>query len=347
MNESFSDPTKINNVEYSKNPVGEIKNLCENDVNAVWGGLASPSYGGGTSVPEFEALTGLSSYYLAKQIFPFTNYMKSDLNSIVREYKKADYTTIGIHPNTQTFYNRGKAYKYLGFDKTVFGEDIENPEIKGGNVSDNEFANLIIKNFEEASGNKFIFGVTIQNHMPYNYQRYDTYDIEVMSKELSESEKAQLTTYVQGVYDGNKMYMKLVEYLRNVQEPTILIMFGDHLPSFSSIYEKSGYDLFNKLLTPYIIWANYDIDYSKYLTEYMSPSNLSIEIMKIANIEIPWYLKNFEELYAKYPAFNNQLIMDNEGNILKSEECVEDELIKKCKILQYDLLIKKKYIEVR
>ncbi len=241
MNESFSDPTKIKDVEYSRSPLEDIENLCQNDSNAVRGGITSPTYGGGTSVAEFEALTGLSSYYIKKQIFPYTSYIRSDMNSIVRDYEKAGYTSIGIHPNTRTFYNRDKVYKYFGFDKTVFKEDIEKPEEKGGNISENEFANQIIKAFEETSESKFIFGVTMQNHMPYKKEKYDTYDIEVSSEKLSNDEKEKLQGYVQGVYDGNKMYVKLVEYLKNVEEPTMLIMFGDHLPSLSSIYSKSNY----------------------------------------------------------------------------------------------------------
>ena len=37
------------------------------------------------------------------------------------------------------------------------------------------------------------------------------------------------------------MYMKLVEYLKNSNEPTILVMFGDHLPSINGfkLYKDS------------------------------------------------------------------------------------------------------------
>ena len=346
MNESFTDPNKIKNIRYSINPIGDIEDLAKSDKNAKLGNIITPVFGGGTSLPEFEALTGLSSYFIEKQMFPYTSYIRSDMNSVVRAYNNK-YTTIGIHPNTQTFYNRKNVYKYLGFEQTIFSENIENPEIAGGNISDNELANQIIKKFEENNNEKFIFAVSMQNHMPYYKKIYEDYEIEIETKDLNNVEKIELKNYVQGVYDSNQMYIKLVNYLKNIEEPTILIMFGDHLPALDSIYAKAGYSFIEKYCTPYIIWSNYDIDYGKInLTNYMSPSNLSINVMKLANIEIPWYLKKYEELYKLYPVINNQLVITNEGKVLNTQEIMNYNIVNDCRIIQYDLLIKKKYIDI-
>lgn len=350
MNESFTDPNKIKVVQYSKNPLENITKLKEEEKNCIVGTLITPVDGGGTSLPEFEALTGMTSYYLPKQTFPYTSYINKDMNSIVRVYLNNGYETIGVHPFRANFYNRNKVYKYLGFNKTVFGEDIENPEMKGGYISDNEFANQIIKAFEETKQNRFIFGVTMQNHMHYVNKEYkeSELEIEISSDTLTEGQKNELRNYVQGVYDGDKMYEKIVEYLKTVEEPTILIMFGDHRPSFYSreILESSVGSIVDKYSTPYIVWANYDIDYSEEFFEYMSPGNLSLAIMKLANVEIPWYLQEFTKLYEEYPAINNQLTINKDYNFINSKYLQKDDIINKCEILQYDLLIKKKYIMI-
>jgi len=348
MNESFSNPNIIKNVEYSINPLKNIESLAKTDKNCIIGNLITPVYGGGTSLPEFEALTGLSSYFIEKQIFPYTSYITENMNSVARNYKNNGYTTIGIHPNTETFYNRKNVYKYLGFEQTIFKEDMNEPEFKGENVSDNELADQIIEKFQENEGDKYIFGVTMQNHMPYINRNYVSYDIDIAAEGLTDYEKVELKNYVQGIYDGDKMYMKLVNYLKNIDEPTILVMFGDHLPSMSSIYKKSGFVELNYYTTPYIIWANYDIKYDEAnIQRYISPSNLSINIMRLANIEIPWYFKKFEELYKNYPAINNQLVITNEGKKININQITNYDLINDCRILQYDLLIKKKYIPVK
>lgn len=347
MNESFADPNKIENVSYSVNPLQNIDKLKE-EKNCIYGRTITPVLGGGTSLPEFEALTGLSSYYIEKQIFPYTSYITEDMNSIVRVYNNNEYTTIGIHPNTETFYNRKDVYKYLGFEETIFLEDMENPEMKAEKVSDNEFADQIIKAYEDIEGKKFIFGVTMQNHMPYKGNLYENYDIEVETSELQDNTKQELKNYVQGIYDSDQMYMKLVNYFKNTDEPTILVMFGDHLPSISGfgLYKNSNFSSLDYYITPYIIWANYDIE-EKDISSYMSPSYLSINLLKMSNIQLPWYLQKFEELYINYPAINNNFVINKDGSVLKIEKIKNEDLVNDCRILQYDLLIKKKYIQIQ
>lgn len=348
MNESFSNPNKIKNVKYSVNPIKNIEELKENDKNCIIGNTVVPVLGGGTALPEYEALTGLSSYFIEKQIQPYTSYIRSNMNSVVRTYKNNGYTTVGIHTNTQTFYNRNYIYDYLGFEQTVFAQDISKPIKKGGNISDEEFEKQVISKFEENDGKKFIFGLTMQNHMPYLSKKYNQYDIDVKSNSLDENEVKELRNYVQGVYDADKMYINIVNYLKNVEEPTVLVMFGDHLPALSqySVYKESGYSKLEYYSTPYVIWANYDINYKEIFSEYMSPSNLSISIMKLLDIELPWYLKVFDALYEKFPVINNQLIIDKDCKMIDLEEAIDYNLVNDCRIIQYDLLINKKYIPV-
>lgn len=333
MNESFSNPNKLTNVTYSKNPMESIERL-----DAIKGEILSPIFGGGTSIPEFEVLTGLTSYFLNLQIYPYTSYIRSNMNSIVRLFNQNGYITTGIHPYTKTFYNRWRVYNYLGFNNTVFKEDIEEPEIRGNYISDNEAANQIVKQLNSSNQKQFIFTVTMQNHMRYDRKSYDFYDIEINSDVLGENEIMELQNYVQGVYDSTEMYMRLVNMLKQTDKPTILIMFGDHLPvlgSNLSTYLKNGFEeeSIDFYKTPYIIWANYDINIK--VPELMSPSNLGLQVLRLANIDLPWYLLPFEELYKIEPALSQKF------------SNVNNQLLNECEIIQYDLLIKKKYIPVR
>lgn len=348
MNESYADLTSLSNVNYSENPM-KIIDKIKSDKNCISGKVISPVLGGGTSLPEFEVLTGLSSYFLEKQIYPYTSYINDDMNSIVRVFNKNNYETIGIHTNTETFYNRGNIYNFLGFSQTIFEENIMNPQYKGNFISDDEAANQIIKSFENNDGKKFIFAVTMQNHMKYLNKKYDKYDIDVNSKILTETENLELKNYTQGIVDANKMYKKIMEYLKTQQEPTILIMFGDHLPllgdTYCSTYKKSGLADLNYYTTPYIIWANYDIE-DESVSELLSISNFGLNILDMANINMPWYLKPFKKLYEEYPVINNRIIIDKDGNIVNEEKIKNNNLIDNCEILQYDILIKNKYIDI-
>lgn len=349
MNESFADLSNFTNVTYSQNPMKIINDMECTEENFIRGSVVSPVLGGGTSMPEFEVLTGLTSYYLEEQIYPYTSYINGNMNSIVREFNKNNYTTIGIHTNTRTFYNRYNIYKFLGFKKTIFEEDLLNPEYRGNYISDNEAANQIIETFENEENNKFIFAVTMQNHMKYLNKNYSKYDVDVSSTVLTKTEIQELKNYTQGVVDANKMYKKIVDYLKNKEEPTILIMFGDHLPllgdSYCSTYQKNQLASIQYYTTPYMVWANYDIE-EEYLPRVLSTSNLGLNIMEIANIDVPWYLEPFKVLYEKYPVINNKIIINKEGKTIKDYNIEDSKLIKDCRILQYDLLIKNKYIDI-
>jgi len=63
--------------------------------------------------------------------------------------------------------------------------------------------------------------------------------------------------YVNQLYEMDMFVGELVEAIENFNEPTILVLYGDHLPAMSISKEQlSNEDLFQ---TEYVIWANYDI----------------------------------------------------------------------------------------
>ena len=186
--------------------------------------------------------------------------------------------------------------------------------------------------------------------MPYTGGIYENYDIDIKSDLLTSTEIEELKNYTQGVLDANKMYEKLVDYLKKQEEPTILIMFGDHLPllgdTYCSIYTKNNISYLEYYSTPYIICANYDIT-GLDIPKTLGISNLGLKILDLANIDTKWYLKPFKELYNIYPAINNQIIINQYGNVIAGTEIEDQELIINCKILQYDILIKKKFIDIK
>lgn len=355
MYEALSDPTILSNVSISEDPLKNIRELSNTNIS---GNMVTPVLGGGTSIPEFEFLTGLSTYFLGGNIYPFVQHIQTDMNSLVRNYRNNGYYCIGIHSNSGRFYNREKAYKLLGFNDYISSEDMGKIPEKRNLGSDEATINQIIKYFSEIDGSKFIFAVTIQNHMPYKYELYDEYDISLESEVLTEEEIGGLTAYVQGVYDSDKSLKKLTSYLSNIDEPTIVILFGDHLPIINNSYEiyeknnivKSDEDISLNLemhKTPYLIWSNYDIeDKELYNNKLLSANNLGLQVSKLSNIDIPWYYSALEEIYSKFPVITNNFLIDSYGNEYKDFPEEYRNLETNFKVLQYDLLLKKKYIEI-
>lgn len=127
LSEAFWDITKIPGISFGKDPLVNFRKLKKEGTS---GNVIAPTYGGKTQWTEFELLTGNMMKFLPFGSMPYEQYVKKPLPSIVREFKKNGYETIGLHTYEKTFFNRDKAYPLLGFD-TFFGvEDLVDPKYK-------------------------------------------------------------------------------------------------------------------------------------------------------------------------------------------------------------------------
>ena len=134
----------------------------------------------------------------------------------------------------------------------------------------------------------------------------------------------------------------LVEYFEQIDEPTMIIMYGDHQPSLSTDTESwvfsSSTDEENKLNryeTPFMIWTNYDIE-SRYINK-MSANYLSSLILQTANFELPVYNQFLLYMFEKYPVILTQGILDANDNFYTSyEEIPYDEDFNIYASLQYN-----------
>lgn len=69
---------------------------------------------------------------------------------------------------------------------------------------------------------------------------------------------------------SDEAFSQLVGYFSQVDEPTVILMFGDHQPAdwvVSPIYRMNGVEDTNswsesmeRYEVPFVLWANYDID---------------------------------------------------------------------------------------
>lgn len=138
----------------------------------------------------------------------------------------------------------------------------------------------------------------------------------------------------------------LVEYFEKQENPVIICMFGDHWPSIETgFYEEllgkpqnewELEDIQKRYATPFVIWANYDIQEG----DNVLIGNNLVEnlLLKEAGIELPLYNKYVEKVSEDIPVINVNGYMDKEGNWHKynSDETEEEaELLDNYKILQY------------
>lgn len=327
LSESLWDATKLPQVKYFQDPIKNIRA----DIKST---LISPVYGGATANVEFEILTGFSNYFLNDR-YPYNQLINQDTPSLFSLFKEQNYLTTAIHPFKKSMYNRPAVYKHFGLDKFISMEDMSSYEIIGSYISDKSFTQEIINQFESTDQPQFIFSLSMQNHTPYTGNNFSNNEITFESP-LKENDQSALQTYINGINLSDQSYKFLKDYLKKSKKSTIVIFYGDHLPSLSndfSVYKKLGFDYTNETkmhTTPIVIWSNFKTNLD--IASSLSPNFLSLEILKFANIKAKYQFSFLQSLSETDTVLNKYLTPNFSKNQLKNYE-----------LIQYDLMIGKQY----
>lgn len=271
MGEAFTDLSQDEHFSFapSNDPNENFKKLQKNSV--MHGRIVTPSFGGGTGDTEFDALTGALTIDCAPdESFAF-NAIKRDVSSLPSLFNTIGYKTMAFHPGFAWFYGRQDVYPKLGFKDNFFLENIDQPEMKGGYVSERQFSEIFRNRFIEALENSdepiFSYGLDIQNHGPYFYDKYGKNLPYQCTVSLSEEAANNFGSYFLGVKDMDIMLGEVYDMIMSLDEPTIMVFYGDHLPglgsnpsAFDEIGIKLSHDDLAKEIefysTPYVIVAN-------------------------------------------------------------------------------------------
>lgn len=299
--ESFIDPNRLDGFTYSENPVPFFTWLKERYTS---GYLSVPSIGGGTANTEFEVLTGMSLDYFGPGEYPYkTILQQSTCESIAYNLKELGFGTHVIHNNTGTFYDRHLVFPNLGFDTFTSLEYMNHVEKNPlGWAKDTVLTTEILQTLFSTEQRDFIYAISVQPHGKYpSVPLGDEQPITVSSTVLSEDELIPFSYYVNQVYEEDAFLRSLVQTLETCAEPTILVLYGDHLPSISAAEDNMAKG--DLLQTEYVIWDNIgleeqDLDLKAY--------QLSASILKKLGIQ-SGFLNSFHQSFAETPRYQEYL----------------------------------------
>ena len=347
MNEAFSDLRIINDEIISDEYMPFIDSLEENTIK---GNLYVPVFGGQTCDTEFEVLLGASTQYTSAT--PYQSVIKKDTESFVSYLKEKGYYAQTFHPFPAENWNRDNVYNYLGFEEFLDINAVEEMSYRGSYklrsfCSDEADYYKIIQEYEENNDGKyFMFNVTMQNHCGYE-KRYE--DLPIIADFSSYGEYPLAETYLSLIKKSDEAFEGLVEYFSQVEEPTLICMFGDHMPQiesefYSLLYGKEEGELTEqekqqKFITPVIIWTNYDLE-EKYLDK-ISANFLPLEILKAANITLEGYWSLLNDVYEEYPVLAKSGVFDKDGKFYLTDDVKEEEMIRLQRSIQYYRLFQK------
>lgn len=353
MNESYSDLSVLGDLQTNEDPMPFYHDLTENTIK---GTMHSSVYGFMTANSEFEFLTGFSSAFLPFRMLAYNNMVKDNTPSIIWNLKANGYQgNIAFHPGLESSYNRDNVYSFLGFDQYISLEDLDNPDTIRAFVSDKQDYKTIEEQYESykstASKEPFcMFNVTIQNHGGYHpSEGVVDAGIEILGK----GNTPQAIQFLNLMKESDDALRDFINYFNQVDEPTVIILFGDHQPSLESPFyekvigkpygERTNEEKELVYQVPFLIWANFDIEEEENVE--ISANYLAAYMLSKTGGRLTAFQKYLLDLRESIPVLTTNYYFDNSGQLyeMNTDSSKYGDLINQYEYIQYNGLIDRKH----
>lgn len=274
--ESFYDVEECEFLEVSEDPTPFFHSLEDNYSS---GHLTVPVVGAGTCNSEFEVLTGMSCQFFGPGEYPQKTILKkTDCESFASDLKKVGYGSHVVHNNGGNFYSRANAFSMMGFDTFQSKEmlDITDYTPLGSWPTDDILIDATVEAMDSTEEPDFVYTITVEAHGDYPTEKIEEgSNLVVTCKDKSEEQSNMWEYYVNRLHNVDEFMQAYIEAIDARGEDTIVIMFGDHLPTMGLTEDEVATgDLYQ---TKYITWNNFgmpkeDMDLTSYqlVAEYLN-----------------------------------------------------------------------------
>lgn len=342
MNESWFDYRTIGDPKTSESYMPFLDSLTD---NIIKGYTLTCTKGGGTAKTEYEFLTGNSCKRFPGMV-PYVSYFTHNQYSLVTTLKDQGYQAIAMHPNKATNWKRTTAYRFLDFDDFIAIDEFPSDAERYRNmISDMANYEEIIRVYEEKEEGTplFLFDITMQNHSGYTNQYFQA-DVNCEGYDSDEADQ-----YFSLLKLSDQAIEYLITYFEQVEEPTMIVMFGDHSPKLPDAFETwiagAPYDRLSiaeqeKFYgTPFFIWTNYEMESQENV--WTSTNFLSTYMLSLTGLELTPYNEYLLDLQEEIPALNHLGYMDSAGKWHRWENADNRtlELGREYECLQYNELM--------
>lgn len=295
MSEGFSDLSIYDGLHVGYEGPAFLKSIPD----ALYTGSVFTSViGAQTCNSEFEFLTQSSLAFIGPENQPYITHDLSNASCLPRTLADLGYTTTAVHPQPKGNWNRETVYKNMGFDRFLdiesFSEDA--PIIHNG-IADDETYKKVLDVLDESDSPQFIFDITMQNHG--GYATWDLPEEERLDYDLSwlpENVAIETSEYLSLINISDRQLEWFINELRDIDRPVVLVFFGDHQPWMGNpinAASRPGMDsddpsfFMRTYRTPYLIWANYDVDGSDQVSEHKNIGLYSLQSLLFDAIGAP------------------------------------------------------------
>lgn len=224
------------------------------------------TFGGGTWVSEFATLTGMpqdifgpGGMYAPYVLAPHVQ------DSLPRQLQRLGYLTVAIYPTNGAFLNGRNAYRAYGFDQFYDATQLGLEEWEETDQQMFDAAKRVYDKVKKPGQPVFVMILTLAQHGPHDTDPLSSLPAPFnkgVLKGLPTAESLNLNTYLSNLHNSDVAMRSLEHDFLDRAQPTVLVHFGDHQPSFSGL-----------IRTMPRTWPDELSSVKDYLTYYMIKSN--------------------------------------------------------------------------
>ncbi|WP_266156276.1 sulfatase-like hydrolase/transferase [Dyella silvatica] len=265
LEESTFDPSI-----YTQCTIPECKvSLFQPDARTRASGmLRVHTWGGGTWVSEFAALVGMPQDIFGSggMYAPFV-LAPHVADSLPRQLQRLGYLTVGIFPTNGNFLNGRNAYQAYGVDQVYDAPQLGLVEWEETDTQMFQAAKRIYDKVKKPGQPVFIMVLTLQQHGPHDMDPLSSLPAPFnrgLLPKLPTRLGLNLSAYLANLQQSDQAMRGLEKDFLDREQPTVLMHFGDHQPSFSGLIRGM----------PRTLSAEQE-PYRNYLTYFMLKSNFA------------------------------------------------------------------------
>ena len=345
LSESFSDPTRLTDVQIGRDPVPFTHRLMERTPS---GEMLTQFIGGGTANMEFEVLTGFSlSQFTPQMNTPYQQLVPgySSFPSAVGLFESLGHVPVAIHPYRSIMYERDRVYPTLGFD--TFLHDDNMPSLK--RLEDSKFASdestfaEVQRQIGEEDDPVFVNLVTMQNHYPMSGSYAQPFTVDASVGVV----RKQLAAFSRGLRYSDAALRDFLTRLEQSEEKTAVVFYGDHAPAFwprSRVFEQNEEQLRR---TPFFLWTSFDRLPPRDLP-LTSPTQFLPLLLDELDAPVTPFYALLGALYDEVPAMATGEYHTADGEVVTDPDELDrtaQALLEDYRMVQYDLTIGQRYAE--
>lgn len=296
-----------------------------------YGDTLNPQYY--TINSQFEFMSGLFYKYFNPEMAIYTKNKYPLKFSIGYALQKNGYTTGSLHKYfPSTFNTKTKNNESLfGITESFKLENTNKFYEKTSYISSMNYVQetlKIIKNHYSCIEKPFaLFVQTDQNHTPHTLSNLNS----TPKKSFIEGKYDEnLSVYAHGIESSNDAIFFLINELKKLKTPTVLLFYGDHNAHVGEKDIKSN--ILDKNTTSFFIWSNYKTESIRYVTT--SHTYLGIHLFEYIGLPMNRYQLFMNKMQNYCRGINTKVSLDKNGNIFTIDE--NNFFIKTQQVIQYD-----------